>query len=153
MASTFLSLSLLCGFTLAQRFLSHPNGTGIDSPSIDVPDSLSSVCGSPLNETVQCNVGLAAIAFIGHLPSAEELGVICTPQCLLSLQALHDQQVAACTDSDVVVSEGITYPPTFSVDPLTFTYNYTFSKDKQEEFTLKQTAQTSRLMAHSTRSG
>ncbi|KAB8201326.1 hypothetical protein BDV34DRAFT_216374 [Aspergillus parasiticus] len=129
MASTFLSLSLLCGFTLAQRFLSHPNRTGIDSPSIDIPDSLSSVCGSPLNETVQCNVGLAAIAFNGHLPSAEELGVICTPQCLLSLQALHNQQVAACTDSDVVVSEGITYPPTFS------------------------TAQTSRLMAHNTRSG
>ncbi|KAE8306954.1 hypothetical protein BDV41DRAFT_585071 [Aspergillus transmontanensis] len=114
MASTFLSLSLLCGFTLAQRFLSHPNGTGIDSPSIDIPDSLSSVCGSPLNETVQCNVGLAAIAFNGPLPSAEELGVICTPQCLLSLQALHNQQVAACPDSDVVVSEGITYPPTFS---------------------------------------
>lgn len=99
-----------------------------DGTSVEIPTGLSSQCAAVLNKTVSCS-GLLSSIVHGHFPTEGDLNVICTTDCLISLQALREDQLGKCTASDTIVTGGLTYPPTLSLGSLIFTYNYTSLRD------------------------
>jgi len=55
---------------------------------------------------------------------------LCTQECLSSLEKLREKQLSSCSEStDVTTIGGLEYPPTFVVDMLIYTYNYTCLRD------------------------
>ncbi|CCF33235.1 LysM domain-containing protein [Colletotrichum higginsianum] len=62
-------------------------------------------------------------------PSDSELAVICTDECVNSLENLKLSQRRYCSASDWILQDGQYYPPTFITDNLLFTYNYTCIRD------------------------
>ncbi|RDW84131.1 uncharacterized protein DSM5745_04457 [Aspergillus mulundensis] len=134
-------LPLLPGLALAQVFLADHNGDNTSDSlpvSIEIPDTLSAACAEPLKQNVQCNASLAAITSDGYFPSAEDLAFVCTTECLSSLQSLRNDQLSACSSNDAVQTSGYAYPPTYILDQLIFTYDYTCLRDDSGAFCAPQ---------------
>lgn len=66
----------------------------------------------------------------GYFPSEQDLSNLCTSNCLSSLQDLRSQQIEGCTAEDIITTGGQDFPPTFTLDQLIFTYNYTCITDE-----------------------
>ncbi|KAA8652732.1 uncharacterized protein ATNIH1004_001637 [Aspergillus tanneri] len=123
---SFLGILLSCGSGInAQAFLAEPDGTRL---TLGYPDSLSSACQVTFNTSTQCNSALGAIAFDALFPSSEQLAVICTDDCLGSLQNFRSQQAQSC-ESESYAVDGQLVPATYNVDQLLFTYSYTCLQD------------------------
>lgn len=99
-----------------------------DGTFVEIPSGLSAQCGAVLNNTVSCS-GLLSSVVNGYFPTESDLNLVCTTDCITSLQSLREDQLDKCTTSDTIVTGGLSYPPTLSLDLLIFTYNYTCLKD------------------------
>lgn len=79
---------------------------------------------------MQCDAGLRKVADDVYFPTAKDLEVVCTADCLTSLQALRAKQLDACTGNDVIDLDHVGLHPTLIYDLLISTYNYTCLKDE-----------------------
>ncbi|KAL7789493.1 hypothetical protein V8C37DRAFT_403892 [Trichoderma ceciliae] len=96
---------------------------------IEVPGNFSAACSATFSQSIACNLTLYEVALGSLFPTSNHLPGICTDACLSGLEALRTQQLSDCSSSDLVVTGGVTYPPTYTTDLLLFTYNYTCLKD------------------------
>ncbi|PHH89144.1 hypothetical protein CDD83_6595 [Cordyceps sp. RAO-2017] len=125
---SWLSLGLLLVFGIwveALAFLPTLDGSAFH---LGIPDQLSTPCQTAFNQTTQCNATLGAVAFNGFFPSSDQLTLICTKDCLESLENVRSKQVESCSTESYTV-DGKAVPATYDVDRLLFTYNYTCLRD------------------------
>ncbi|KAI0024493.1 LysM domain-containing protein [Xylariomycetidae sp. FL0641] len=114
----------------AQVFVG-PNRTEVSVPvSLYPPDNLTNSCNSTFTTEVKCDVNLPLVAFGGYFPTSDDLTLMCTSECLQSLEAARELQNDACS-ADVMTSSGMLYPITATVDAILWTYNYTCRRDSK----------------------
>ncbi|KAF7853632.1 hypothetical protein EAF04_010623 [Stromatinia cepivora] len=101
----------------------------LGAPQIEAPGNFSAACNATFSENIACNITLYEIAQGKLFPTSNNLPGICTDTCLEALEDLQAQQLLNCINSDLVVTGGVTYPPTYTTDILLFTYNYTCVTD------------------------
>ncbi|KAL7937883.1 carbohydrate-binding module family 50 protein [Trichoderma chlorosporum] len=100
---------------------------------IEAPGNFSTACNATFHQKIACSPELYKIASGLRFPTLGNLSGICTDACLNGLETLRQEQLSDCRSSDLVVTGGATYPPTYTTDLLLFTYNYTCLKDPATE--------------------
>ena len=100
----FAVLSITAG---AQRFADWP------LQEYDHPE-LSAKCASALETTISCPTMLDSFAVLSEMLDSTQLAMMCTTECVESLQIVRNEILASCTDeTDVLVVNGIAYPATY----------------------------------------
>ena len=91
---------------------------------------ISDACTSALNLTINCPAFLADVAIYNDLLSPAQLQALCNNDCSSSLERLQQDIERECnTESDVITSDGVTYPATWVVDHFLLTFNLSCQKD------------------------
>ncbi|KEZ46107.1 hypothetical protein SAPIO_CDS0959 [Scedosporium apiospermum] len=127
-----LGVTYLRPFAFGQVFVGGGNST--DPPSIEAPEGLSEACSATYNEAVSCNIALSPMGRGDVVLDQRFLEFLCVDECLSSLEKLREKQLSSCSNStDITKIGGVEYPPTFTVDMLIYTYNYTCLRDPETD--------------------
>ena len=79
----------------------------------DRPD-LSAKCSSALKTSISCPAMLDGFATRSEMRDPTQLAMMCTTECVESVQLVRKEILASCTDeTDVLVVNGVAYPATY----------------------------------------
>jgi hypothetical protein len=120
--NTLLFLGYCVQRNAAQQF---PNS------SIDASyPGLTSGCATAVNPVLTCDDILADVSLSFPYLTNERLANLCTTGCSNSLRLARQNIAKACTSkTDVITDGGTTYPATYVLDNLLWSYTSTCKKD------------------------
>ncbi|CCO32813.1 hypothetical protein BN14_06876 [Rhizoctonia solani AG-1 IB] len=96
----------------------------------DLPPGVTatSTCGKALNASITCDASLGQ-AVAGEALQPATLTTLCVATCFNSLKAYRASILSACGTSVVIQGQDATFPITYEVDNLIYSYNTTCTKD------------------------
>ncbi|KAG9077215.1 hypothetical protein FRC06_009023, partial [Ceratobasidium sp. 370] len=118
-------------FTLGlSSFIAFGAAINLYQDEFDLPAGVNatSACGKALNASIACDASLAP-AVAGISPPASTLNTLCVSSCYNSLKSYRTSIASACGTSVVIQGTDATFPITYEVDNLLYTYNATCTKD------------------------
>ncbi|CAE6504017.1 unnamed protein product [Rhizoctonia solani] len=121
----------LHSLTLGTLLLEAKAAFNIYSSLEDFPDGVdsNSACGKALNSSIACD-GAIGLSIAGAALDSSSLTALCSASCYQSLMSYRATISSTCDSSVVLRGTDATFPITYLVDNLIFTYNTTCIKDK-----------------------
>ncbi|UJO21831.1 uncharacterized protein CLAFUR5_08860 [Fulvia fulva] len=137
--SHLLPLLVVLGSTIAQVCTQRFRG---GSMWPEMP-GLGPKCVAALNSPVACPEFLVDWSVPGATPSFDHLNVLCTNECLDSLKSAQKHIEESCTaDTEVILSEGTTYPAIWVVDRYLYIFSTACLKSFSGQFCHSKSAAT-----------